>query len=146
MKTCVKCKTLKSPEKFHKDKIRPDGLFPYCKECRRIARKPRSKVYRRTHSSGYILLNIPDHPLVQKNGYVYEHRYVFYSKFAGMDLKCQKCGVDWLWRTYRDHIDHIDKNKSNNDISNLRPLCNYCNVSRTLKKRKSFNLRIKELS
>lgn len=40
MKICAKCKESKSPKEFHKDKIRPDGLFPYCKFCRKIPRKP----------------------------------------------------------------------------------------------------------
>lgn len=34
MKTCIKCKHEKDPTSFHNDRRRPDGLFPYCRECR----------------------------------------------------------------------------------------------------------------
>ncbi len=40
MKTCVKCNSEKDNSLFHKDNLRPDGLFPYCKECRRTSSKP----------------------------------------------------------------------------------------------------------
>jgi hypothetical protein len=33
MKVCSKCKTSKSLGAFYKDKKRPDGLYPYCKDC-----------------------------------------------------------------------------------------------------------------
>lgn len=131
MKVCFKCKIEKSEDDFHKDNARKDGLFPYCRECRGVKRKKQPRVFRRIHSKGYILLDYPEHPLSQSNGYVYEHRLVFHNYFKGEKLKCEKCGADWLWRTYFDHIDHIDEDKSNNDISNLRPLCNSCNVQRT---------------
>ena len=133
MKICVKCKVEKSKDEFHKDNLRKDGLFPYCRECRGTKKRASHKEYKRTHTKGYILLNIPDHPLAQANGYVYEHRHVFHSHFKDSELSCELCGVPWLWRTYKDHIDHIDEDKSNNHIGNLRPLCNACNVSRTKK-------------
>ena len=41
MKTCRKCNTEKSLSEFHKDKLRPDGLFPYCKTCRIKPKKKR---------------------------------------------------------------------------------------------------------
>ena len=133
MKACVKCKIEKSKDDFHKDNLRKDGLFPYCRECRGTKKRARHKKYKRTHTKGYILLNIPNHPLVQANGYVYEHRYVFHNHFKDSELSCELCGAPWLWRTYKDHIDHIDEDKSNNHIGNLRPLCNACNVGRTEK-------------
>ena len=133
MKICVKCKVEKPRDSFHKDSLRKDGLFPYCRQCRIGHSNPRKKKYKRSHTKGYILLNIPDHPLSQSNGYVYEHRYIFYEKFKDSKLSCQLCGAPWSWRTYRDHIDHVDEDKSNNHISNLRPLCNACNVGRTRK-------------
>lgn len=34
-KRCVKCRTEQPVTAFHKDNRRPDGLFPYCKRCRR---------------------------------------------------------------------------------------------------------------
>jgi len=41
MKNCIKCGLEKEREAFHLDSRRPDGLFPYCKECRRIPRTPK---------------------------------------------------------------------------------------------------------
>ena len=98
-----------------------------------VKRRPAKKAYRVIHSRGYILINEKDHPLAQKNGYVYEHRYNFYNENVGKDLICEKCGSFWGWRTYIDHIDHIDKDRANNQIDNLRPLCNGCNTKRKKK-------------
>jgi len=33
-KLCIKCQVVKPISEFGKDKLRPDGLFPYCKRCR----------------------------------------------------------------------------------------------------------------
>lgn len=41
VKICVKCGSEKDNSSFHKDNLRPDGLFPYCKDCRRVSKKPR---------------------------------------------------------------------------------------------------------
>lgn len=41
MKTCRKCNAEKLLSEFHKDKLRPDGLFPYCKTCRIKPKKKR---------------------------------------------------------------------------------------------------------
>lgn len=35
MKHCIRCKTSKETTEFHKDAGRNDGMFPYCKDCRR---------------------------------------------------------------------------------------------------------------
>lgn len=35
MKTCTKCRADKPPEEFHRDRSRPDGRFPQCRECRK---------------------------------------------------------------------------------------------------------------
>ena len=34
MKQCARCKIIKDETEFHKDKIRKDGLFSYCKPCK----------------------------------------------------------------------------------------------------------------
>src|SRR5580765_1812635 len=39
MKTCSTCKTPHSVLFFNKDRSRPDGLFPRCKNCSRLASK-----------------------------------------------------------------------------------------------------------
>jgi len=52
MKTCRKCNAEKPSSEFHKDKRRPDGLFPYCKICRI---KPKKK--RKTRPISEVLSN-----------------------------------------------------------------------------------------
>jgi hypothetical protein len=41
MKTCIKCSEEKSPCEFHQDKVRPSGLHPVCKKCRKAIRRIR---------------------------------------------------------------------------------------------------------
>lgn len=36
MKTCLDCKQEKPVNEFHKCKVKSDGLYPYCKPCRKI--------------------------------------------------------------------------------------------------------------
>lgn len=99
-------------------------------------RKPpklRGRKYRRTHSSGYQVLYEPNHPLSNKDGYVYEHRFVMHSHIGDNVPGCEICGKACSWEPYFTHIDHIDNDKSNNKIENLRVLCNHCNSSRTKK-------------
>ena len=81
------------------------------------------------------MLYIPDHPLAQKGGYVYEHRYVVYSDIGNDIGGCELCGKECSWEPYNTHIDHIDGDVTNNIASNLRVLCNSCNVKRTDKDR-----------
>lgn len=39
-KKCVKCQETKDESNFNLDRLRPDGLFPYCKKCRSTSKKP----------------------------------------------------------------------------------------------------------
>lgn len=36
MKLCIRCEVKKEEREFTKDKNRFDGLYPYCKECRKV--------------------------------------------------------------------------------------------------------------
>lgn len=83
-----------------------------------------------SHSSGYVVLYLPDHPLSRADGYVYEHRVVAYEMFGEKIPPCGFCGKPSSWEPYFTHIDHIDCDKANNNPSNLRVLCNACNVGR----------------
>lgn len=93
-----------------------------------LTMKPRKA--RRVHSAGYICLFIPDHPLANSTGEVYEHRKVIYDKYGDEIPDCQLCGKETSWHPYTTHIDHINRNKSDNMECNLRVLCNYCNSQR----------------
>lgn len=55
--------------------------------------------------SGYIRIRRPGRPLAAKDGYVYEHRLVWYE--AGREIPPEF------------HIHHIDHDKTNNALDNL---------------------------
>lgn len=90
-------------------------------------------VERRENPAGYVLLHIPNHPLANKNGYVYEHRKVAYDKYNVCGIVCDICGKPLEWSGKGSHIDHIDGDVKNNSEENLRPLCITCNTRRNLK-------------
>jgi hypothetical protein len=87
-----------------------------------------SRNYRYSNQAGYQLLNEPDHPLVQANGYVYEHRFIYFNQVDNNPTECKLCGVEINWKTL--HIDHVDDDVTNNKKYNLRALCRSCNVFR----------------
>lgn len=89
-----------------------------------------TRKYRISNPKGYQLLFIPNHPLSQRSGYIYEHRYVMYCMWGDELPDCEICGKPCNWEPYTTHIDHIDKDVTNNDQKNLRPLCNPCNSRR----------------
>jgi 5-methylcytosine-specific restriction endonuclease McrA len=87
-----------------------------------------SKKYRMQNPAGYQKVNEPDHPLVCSDGYVYEHRFVYYNEISSTVSKCAMCGTDISWKSC--HIDHIDNDVTNNAKENLRAVCRSCNVFR----------------
>lgn len=91
--------------------------------------KTRSRVQRRENQKGYQLVYWSNHPLRDKNGYVYEHRAVMYRIHGDECSSCKLCGKPESWSTC--HVDHIDENVRNNASENLRVLCRSCNVFRS---------------
>lgn len=88
-------------------------------------RKPRIE-----NPAGYQFLWMPQHPLVQKTGYVAEHRAVLHAAIGDGDMQCTLCLKNLTWATC--HVDHIDTNVRNNVRPNLRPLCSRCNTHRNM--------------
>ena len=88
----------------------------------------KQRKYRTQNPAGYQKLYEPDHPLAEKGGDVYEHRFIVYNHYGETLPDCEICGKPTNWETC--HIDHIDCDVTNNNISNLRPLCNACNTRR----------------
>jgi hypothetical protein len=106
----------------------------WCEACYISARRnngePKQKVYLYKHTTpaGYVKLYKPNHPLVDSNGFVFEHRYVMYESFNGKCNNCIWCNKDLSWD--KVVIDHLNENKSDNRLSNLAFSCNNCNRAR----------------
>ena len=70
------------------------------------ANADKQRIYRKKHSSGYILVYCPNHPSADRSGYVLEHRLVM-EKALGRTLKTD------------EYIHHINGDKTDNDIKTL---------------------------
>jgi len=108
----------------------------------RLDKKKRK--YRFVSDNGYYCIHEPEHPLVSKNGYVYEHRYVYYNEVSKDTGDCRMCGKELTWVSAC--IDHINENKKDNRPENLRPLCMQCNAQRSRKEEWIRNKRVMTLT
>jgi len=86
-----------------------------------------TRKYRLTNPAGYKKIYEPKHFLSNKDGYVYEHRFI-YAQSGQQMRSCEMCGKEINWKT--SHIDHIDNDVANNQLENLRAVCRGCNVFR----------------
>jgi hypothetical protein len=86
-------------------------------------------------TSGYVAIYLPDHPLADATGRLYEHQMVLFDALGDGPRQCKWCGVTVYWQSGyhspdRLVVDHLDHNKLNNDLFNLVPSCNPCNIAR----------------
>jgi len=93
--------------------------------------RPLTRGTRRQDPRGYWQVYLPEHPLVDSTGHVWEHRKVAYERYGEALPPCELCGKLVTWKNV--HIDHEDEDPSNNASTNLRPLCRGCNVSRPMR-------------
>jgi hypothetical protein len=88
---------------------------------------------RTKHSSGYIVVRRPGHPVATRGPLVFEHRAALYDVIGPGGHACHWCGniVAWLAKGPRMLVvDHLDSDKTNNATDNLVASCNPCNVRR----------------
>lgn len=97
----------------------------------------RKRKYRLSNPAGYQSIFEPKHPLAQKSGYVYEHRFIVFNEYGYNLPDCELCGKPTRWDTC--HIDHIDEDVTNNILKNLRPVCRPCNTNRGRKPEHTYN-------
>lgn len=81
------------------------------------------------NTTTYLKLVSHGHPIAQKDGKVYEHRFNLYQKIGGGNHKCHHCGNLLTWGIDL-LVDHIDSDKWNNCTNNLVPSCKGCNSFR----------------
>lgn len=116
----TRCRSARSPYcERHYYRMRRNGSLDQ-------RRKPAAD--RRMHSSGYVILYRPGHPLADAMGYVYEHRTIIYNRASGECPPCDYCGAELTWRTIE--ADHRDRNRANNNSENLANSCGPCNRER----------------
>lgn len=74
------------------------------------------------------------HPLADRSGRGYEHRFVLFDAIGYGPHLCHWCGDAIHWRSTL-HVDHLDGYGDNNDPVNLVPSCNGCNSGRAARAR-----------
>lgn len=113
----------------------------YKASLKRVRKEPRVKASHMTQD-GYRLIDARDHPLVNVQGYAYEHRLVLFDKIGPGWHPCHWCAepVTWDVRNVGEAgcltVDHLDAQRLNNVPENLVPSCIQCNSARKTKRRK----------
>jgi len=83
----------------------------------------------RTHSQGYVLEYMPEHPLWQDvQGRIYQHRRVFFDCHGKGPHCCHWCGKVVAWDEM--DVDHVNAVRDDNDPGNLVASCPPCNKDR----------------
>lgn len=82
-----------------------------------------------SHSGGYRIRALPNHPLADGRGQVYAHRVVLFDAIGEGPHRCHWCAGVVGWR-HGLEVDHLDTDRANNDLANLVPACGPCNRER----------------
>lgn len=157
MKICSKCKTEKHIKEFSQHRAKPDGLQPYCKECRRLHRAATAKKI-----SEYQILYRAKNPGKRASQQkAYESRFPERRAQLGRNQRAKRRGsegthnyreIDTIFNLQRGrcanchaklfksgkkkyHVDHIVAiaKGGSNWPENLQCLCPPCNLSKGAK-------------
>lgn len=146
MKVCTRCKAEKDTSHFGKDRNRPDGHFPQCRECvnaaRRVANAPASWISaNRERAKRYSSENrAAENARLRLQGYRRraQMRDVATETISSADIAslvalfggvCAYCPAPW------EHLDHYIPlaRGGSHTIANLVPACAACNLSKGAK-------------
>lgn len=160
MKRCAKCGEEKPAtlEFFHRNKMRKDGLAPYCKVCRNTyhksyRRRPEAKARRLVTWKNYCsrhgmkerLNAYHKRPDLYAKKLVYnQNRHARKMSVPGSHTpeqsreqyerqkgKCYWCKKKVTWgKHHEDHVIPLSREGSSNDISNIVIACPHCNQSK----------------
>ncbi len=101
MKKCIKCKKLKSKIDYHKLRTSADGLYPYCKQCRKA------------YGDVFYRKNFVD--LRKKKVWAYHKNMDSWRGFIPEKSKCECCGKEILFASGSTrsaiHFDHRNGGK-----------------------------------
>lgn len=99
----------------------------YCTLRRTGSLEPKLPRLRKLHG-GYRRMSDPTHPLSEKTGVMYAHRYAAHQKHNGECPACFWCAAVLRWSTAV--VDHLNEDKTDNHPDNLVVSCNGCNRAR----------------
>ena len=134
MRVCTKCRRDLAIDAFGKDRNRPDGTYPICRECERarLASWRKTNADRKKRESREYYANNRDKVLARTKAYNYEHkdeirfrkygltREAYFEMFERQGGRCAICGGVSTWREL--DIDHCH---ASGMVRGL--LCHFCN-------------------
>lgn len=112
--TCRRCEVERDTSEFYKDNARPNGIDPYCKDCRRVERK---KYYHLEATPEFIR----NSGLKRRYGITLQEYEEMYERQGGV---CAICGEDASRSSHGVlQVDHCHETKKVRAL-----LCSRCNT------------------